>query len=91
MLKSSGDGEMVRISGIMEHNLSRLSGNKQAGIHSGDSNAVLPPFDLSEKVIQQDLSRLSGIREHTHKIALALKTVGLGGTSQPSFGLREGL
>ena len=31
---------------------------------------VLLPFDLSEKVIQQ-------IREHMHKIALALKTVGL--------------
>jgi len=57
------DGEMVRIIGIMEH-------IEPAGIHSGDSNAVLPPFDLSEKVIQQ-------IREHTHKIALALKTVGL--------------
>ncbi|MBX2974276.1 MAG: ATP-grasp domain-containing protein, partial [Flavobacteriales bacterium] len=57
------DGGMVRIIGIMEH-------IEPAGIHSGDSNAVLPPFDLSEKVIQQ-------IREHTHKIALALKTVGL--------------
>jgi carbamoyl-phosphate synthase large subunit len=57
------DGEMVRIIGIMEH-------IEPAGIHSGDSNAVLPPFDLSDKVIQQ-------IREHTHKIALALKTVGL--------------
>jgi carbamoyl-phosphate synthase large subunit len=57
------DGEMVRIIGIMEH-------IEPAGIHSGDSNAVLPPFDLSEKVIQQ-------IREHTHKIALALHTVGL--------------
>ena len=54
------DGEMVRIIGIMEH-------IEPAGIHSGDSNAVLPPFDLSEKVIPQ-------IREHTHKIALALKT-----------------
>ncbi|HOP43881.1 MAG TPA: carbamoyl-phosphate synthase large subunit, partial [Flavobacteriales bacterium] len=57
------DGEMVRIIGIMEH-------IEPAGIHSGDSNAVLPPFDLSEDVIQQ-------IREHTHKIALALNTVGL--------------
>jgi carbamoyl-phosphate synthase large subunit len=57
------DGEMVRIIGIMEH-------IEPAGIHSGDSNAVLPPFDLSENVIQQ-------IREHTHKIALALHTVGL--------------
>ncbi|MCB0795088.1 MAG: carbamoyl-phosphate synthase large subunit, partial [Flavobacteriales bacterium] len=57
------DGEMVRIIGIMEH-------IEPAGIHSGDSNAVLPPFDLSEDVIQQ-------IREYTHKIALALETKGL--------------
>ncbi len=57
------DGEMVRIIGMMEH-------IEPAGIHSGDSNAVLPPFDLPDKVIQQ-------MREHTHKIALALKTVGL--------------
>ncbi len=41
-----------------------------AGIHSGDSNAVLPPFDLSDNVIKQ-------IEDHTKKIALALKTVGL--------------
>jgi carbamoyl-phosphate synthase large subunit len=41
-----------------------------AGIHSGDSYAVLPTFDLSEKVVQQ-------IEEHTRKIALALRTVGL--------------
>jgi len=57
------DGELVRIIGMMEH-------IEPAGIHSGDSNAVLPPFDLPDKVIQQ-------MREHTHKIALALKTVGL--------------
>jgi carbamoyl-phosphate synthase large subunit len=57
------DGEMVRIIGIMEH-------IEPAGIHSGDSNAVLPPFDLPEKVISQ-------IRAYTKKIALALKTVGL--------------
>ena len=40
------------------------------GIHSGDSNATLPVFNLGEYVIQQ-------IQDHTHKIALALKTVGL--------------
>jgi carbamoyl-phosphate synthase large subunit len=57
------DGEEVRIIGIMEH-------IEPAGIHSGDSNAVLPPFDLSENVIAQ-------IEQHTQKIALALKTVGL--------------
>ncbi len=40
------------------------------GIHSGDSNATLPPFNLGEYVLQQ-------IKDHTRKIALALKTKGL--------------
>jgi carbamoyl-phosphate synthase large subunit len=57
------DGEDVYIIGIMEH-------IEPAGIHSGDSNAVLPPFDLSDNVIRQ-------IEEHTRKIAIALETVGL--------------
>ncbi|MBL0048891.1 MAG: carbamoyl-phosphate synthase large subunit [Bacteroidetes bacterium] len=57
------DGEDVYIIGIMEH-------IEPAGIHSGDSYAVLPPFDLSEGVIKQ-------IEEYTKKIAIALKTVGL--------------
>lgn len=57
------DGEDVYIVGIMEH-------IEPAGIHSGDSYAVLPPFDLSEAVIQQ-------IEQHTRTIAVALRTVGL--------------
>jgi len=57
------DGEEVKIIGIMEH-------IEPCGIHSGDSNAVLPPFNLGDLVIQQ-------IVDHTKKIALALKTVGL--------------
>ncbi len=57
------DGEDVYIIGIMEH-------IEPAGIHSGDSYAVLPPFDLSPSVIKQ-------IEAHTKTIALALKTVGL--------------
>ncbi|MBC7922153.1 MAG: carbamoyl-phosphate synthase large subunit, partial [Ferruginibacter sp.] len=57
------DGEDVYIIGIMEH-------IEPAGIHSGDSYAVLPSFDLSENVIAQ-------IEAHTRKIALALHTVGL--------------
>jgi carbamoyl-phosphate synthase large subunit len=57
------DGEEVYIIGIMEH-------IEPAGIHSGDSYAVLPPFDLSEAVMKQ-------IEQHTKTIALALKTVGL--------------
>jgi carbamoyl-phosphate synthase large subunit len=57
------DGENVYIIGIMEH-------IEPAGIHSGDSYAVLPPFDLSPDVIKQ-------IEQHTRTIALALNTVGL--------------
>ena len=57
------DGDDVYIIGIMEH-------IEPAGIHSGDSYAVLPPFDFSENVIKQ-------IEQHTRTIALALKTVGL--------------
>ena len=53
----------VYIIGIMEH-------IEPCGIHSGDSNATLPPFNLGEFVMQQ-------IKDHTHKIAKALKTVGL--------------
>jgi carbamoyl-phosphate synthase large subunit len=57
------DGEDVQIIGIMEH-------IEPCGIHSGDSNAVLPPFNLGDLVMQQ-------IKDHTRKIALALNTVGL--------------
>jgi carbamoyl-phosphate synthase large subunit len=57
------DGENVYIIGIMEH-------IEPCGVHSGDSNASLPPFNLGDLVMQQ-------IKDHTKKIALALKTVGL--------------
>jgi carbamoyl-phosphate synthase large subunit len=57
------DGKDVYIIGIMEH-------IEPAGIHSGDSYALLPPFDLSENVISQ-------IEEYTKKIAVGLNTVGL--------------
>jgi len=57
------DGEDVYIIGIMEH-------IEPCGVHSGDSNATLPQFNLGEFVMQQ-------IKDHTKKIALALKTVGL--------------
>ncbi|PRZ28204.1 carbamoyl-phosphate synthase large subunit [Flavobacterium granuli] len=53
----------VYIIGIMEH-------IEPCGVHSGDSNATLPPFNLGEFVMQQ-------IKDHTEKIARALKTVGL--------------
>ena len=53
----------VYIIGIMEH-------IEPCGVHSGDSNATLPPFNLGEFVMQQ-------IKDHTINIARALKTVGL--------------
>ncbi|SDG86987.1 carbamoyl-phosphate synthase large subunit [Psychroflexus sediminis] len=57
------DGEDVYIVGIMEH-------IEPCGVHSGDSNAMLPPFNLGDLVLEQ-------IKDHTRKIALALNTVGL--------------
>lgn len=57
------DGEDVHVIGMMEH-------IEPAGIHSGDSSAVLPPFSLSDNV--QNL-----MREYTKKLALALDIRGL--------------
>jgi carbamoyl-phosphate synthase large subunit len=57
------DGEDVYIIGVMQH-------IEPAGIHSGDSYAVLPPYNLGDFVMDQ-------IIDITNKIAVALKTVGL--------------
>ncbi len=57
------DGEDVYIIGIMQH-------IEPAGIHSGDSYAVLPPYNLGDLVMQQ-------IEEHTRLISVKLQTVGL--------------
>ncbi|MCX7856857.1 MAG: carbamoyl-phosphate synthase large subunit [Deltaproteobacteria bacterium] len=57
------DGERCVIAGIMEH-------IEEAGIHSGDSACVLPPYSLSDEII-------SKIRKLTEVIALELKVVGL--------------
>ncbi len=57
------DGKDVYTIGMMEH-------IEPAGIHSGDSYAVLPTFDLSENVLKQ-------MEEYTKTIAVALNTVGL--------------
>jgi carbamoyl-phosphate synthase large subunit len=53
----------VVIGGIMEH-------IEQAGIHSGDSSCVVPPFQLSEK-------HVATIRDYTRRVARALKVIGL--------------
>jgi carbamoyl-phosphate synthase large subunit len=57
------DGENLQIMGIMEH-------IEPAGIHSGDSNSVLPAFNLSDKVIGL-------MKEYTYKIAKDLNILGL--------------
>ncbi len=57
------DGEQVHIMGIMEH-------IEPAGVHSGDSSAVLPTYSLSPHVVGQMV-------EHAEKLAFALKIKGL--------------
>ena len=57
------DGEKFHVMGIMEH-------IEPAGIHSGDSNAVLPAFNLSPL-------ELTDMVDYAKKIALALKVKGL--------------
>jgi carbamoyl-phosphate synthase large subunit len=53
----------VCVAGIMQH-------IEQAGIHSGDSSCVVPPYDIAAK-------HLATIRDYTRRIARALKVVGL--------------
>jgi carbamoyl-phosphate synthase large subunit len=57
------DGETCVIAGIQEH-------IEEAGIHSGDSSSVLPPFDVKSEALNQ-------IRQYTRQLAEALKVVGL--------------
>ena len=68
------DGENAYIIGVMEH-------IEPAGIHSGDSHATLPPFDLTEDVIRQ-------IEEHTIKVAKAMKVIGL---INMQFAVKDGI
>jgi len=57
------DGKRVIIAGIMEH-------IEEAGVHSGDSACVVPPFSLSDEIIER-------ISQHTYALARELKVVGL--------------
>lgn len=57
------DGRSVVIGGILEH-------IEEAGIHSGDSAMVLPPFSIEDKILDE-------IRRQTKALALALKVKGL--------------
>lgn len=57
------DGETVVIGGIMEH-------IEEAGVHSGDSACVLPPYTLSDELIKV-------IKENTYALARELEVKGL--------------
>ena len=57
------DGKDVMIGGVMQH-------IEEAGIHSGDSACVLPPYMMSEKILNEMMAT-------TVKLAKALKVIGL--------------
>lgn len=57
------DGETAVIGGVMQH-------IEEAGIHSGDSSCVLPPYDIGSETLQTMLA-------YTRKLAKALEVVGL--------------
>jgi len=60
---SISDGEQVVIGGILEH-------IEEAGVHSGDSSCTLPPYSLSEQILQE-------IRRITKQLGKALGVRGL--------------
>jgi carbamoyl-phosphate synthase large subunit len=64
----------VVIGGIMEH-------IEQAGIHSGDSSCVFPPYQLSERII-------GTVRDYTRRVAKALGVIGLMNTQ---FAVKDGI
>ena len=57
------DPTAVVIGGVMQH-------IESAGVHSGDSACVLPPYDITD-------ANLAQLKDHTHKLARALGVVGL--------------
>ncbi len=57
------DGETVVVAGIMQH-------IEEAGVHSGDSACILPPYDLDPAIIER-------VREQTRALARELRVIGL--------------
>ena len=57
------DGDEVQVAGVMEH-------IEQAGVHSGDSACALPPYSLSDDVVNE-------VKRQTRLMAKALGVVGL--------------
>jgi len=57
------DGKTVVVGGVLEH-------IEEAGVHSGDSAAILPPFSMEPEIVEE-------IKSQTKKLALALDVKGL--------------
>ena len=57
------DGKTVVVGGVLEH-------IEEAGVHSGDSAAILPPFSIEPEIVEE-------IKSQTKKLALSLKVRGL--------------
>ncbi|HSG30503.1 MAG TPA: carbamoyl-phosphate synthase large subunit [Thermodesulfobacteriota bacterium] len=57
------DGKTVVVGGILEH-------IEEAGVHSGDSAMVLPPYSLDTEIVDE-------IKRQTKELALALNVIGL--------------
>jgi len=57
------DGETVVVAGIMQH-------IEEAGVHSGDSACILPPYELPKRIVED-------IKAQTRKLARELEVVGL--------------
>jgi carbamoyl-phosphate synthase large subunit len=68
------DGEEVYIGGVMQH-------IEEAGIHSGDSSCVLPPYSVTAQ-------QLHTLMTYTRRLALALKVVGL---VNVQYAMRDGV
>ena len=68
------DGKDVLIGGVMEH-------IEEAGIHSGDSSCVIPPYMISRESLEE-------IKAHTIKLAKALRVVGL---INVQYAMKEGV
>jgi carbamoyl-phosphate synthase large subunit len=67
------DGEDVHVAGIMQH-------IEEAGVHSGDSACSLPPYSLSDEMLDE-------IKRQTRELALALNVVGL---MNVQFAIKDG-
>ena len=67
------DGKEVHVAGIMQH-------IEEAGVHSGDSACSIPPYSLSDQIIEE-------LKKQTRALALALNVVGL---MNVQFALQDG-